>query len=486
MKSKTPNVMCQTIVDPLPKLTPTLHSWIQSFLGETNLHQQLVTDYGSPLNLHHVDPFIENYQAYAKVIESFGLSHLVFFARKANKCKVFVNTAKNHGFGVDTASFEELNQCLSMGVDPAKLVLTAAIKTNDVLVLAIKNQVLIVVDNQDEIDAIKNLAASMNIVARVALRVSGFLINGEKMYSRFGFDINQIETVVTEYVCTTQHLSYQGMHFHLNGYEIEERVAAFDQLFDVVDSISAMGLSTKFIDMGGGFLTNYLEREEEWNHFQAELKLALAGERSPITFQNNGLGYSWSNGTIEGQLLTYPYYNPTPKEHMLRQILESPTAHGTVAQGLVDRNIELRLEPGRSLVDQTGITLAKVVFRKRDSNGDLLVGLEMNKTQLCSSSADFLLDPILIPINRKESVETDSVENAYLVGAYCLETDVLLKRKIAFPSLPQIGDLVCFPNTAGYMMHFYESQSHLFELAENLIISTNPTGLSAFKVSMEK
>ena len=67
---------------------------------------------------------------------------------------------------------------------------------------------------------------------------------------------------------------------------------------------------------------------------------------------------------------------------------------------------------------------------------------------------------------------------AYFVGAYCLEQDVILQRKINLPAVPEIGDLVCFFNTAGYMMHFYESEAHLFDLATNLIASnkTNQPG----------
>lgn len=474
--------MHHIIIDHPPKLTPCLHPWVRSLLKDATMHRHLASNFGSPLNLHHTDPFIENYRAYAELIESFSLSHQIFYARKANKCQAFVKAAKSHGFGVDTASFEELNQCISMGFDPARLVLTAAIKTKEMLTLAIKNEVLIVVDNHDEIDAIKALAANANTIAQVAVRVSGFVLGDKKLYSRFGFDISTVENVVKEHIYIAEHIAYQGLHFHLNGYAIDERVAAFDQLFAVVDRFNKLGIETKFIDMGGGFLTNYLESEEEWIAFQDELKLALEGVRPPITFQNNGLGYYWKNDQIQGELQTYPYYNPTPKEQTLKQILESNTFHGTVAQGLRDRNIALRLEPGRSLVNQAGITLAKVVFRKKDANDQLLIGLEMNKTQLFSSSADFLLDPILIPISDHLPTNEDETVNAYLVGAYCLETDVLLKRKITFPHVPQIGDFICFPNTAGYMMHFYESQSHLFELAENLILKPSSSEQGSFEI----
>ncbi|GAB3011229.1 hypothetical protein GCM10027284_33140 [Cyclobacterium sediminis] len=49
-----------------------------------------------------------------------------------------------------------------------------------------------------------------------------------------------------------------------------------------------------------------------------------------------------------------------------------------------------------------------------------------------------------------------------------MERDVLLKRKISLAQLPAIGDFVAFVNTAGYMMHFFETEAHLFDLSQNL------------------
>ena len=126
------------------------------------------------------------------------------------------------------------------------------------------------------------------------------------------------------------------------------------------------------------------------------------------------------------------------------------------------------MEPGRSILDQVGMTLARVVFRKKDMRGRWLVGLEMNMSQLKSSSADFLMDPVTAFV----TAPNQPVE-VYFTGAYCLEQDILLKRKIAVPHLPQIGDIVGFVNTAGYMMHFFETQAHLFELSVNLSLETS-------------
>lgn len=140
----------------------------------------------------------------------------------------------------------------------------------------------------------------------------------------------------------------------------------------------------------------------------------------------------------------------------------------TPASLLRERGIEIRIEPGRSLLDQVGVTMAKVIHRKKDSQENWLIGLEMNGSQLHSSSADFLLDPEFIQME-KNSREMKSTP-VFFTGGYCLEQDIILKRKIVLPCLPEVGDIVCFPNTAGYIMHFYETKSHLFDFTTNLVM----------------
>ena len=88
-----------------------------------------------------------------------------------------------------------------------------------------------------------------------------------------------------------------------------------------------------------------------------------------------------------------------------------------------------------------------------------------------SSSADFLLDPIHLArtsLSKSDLAEEDEPVFGYVVGAYCLEQEFILLRKIKFQNVPAVGDLMVFVNTAGYMMHFFESQAHQFALAENV------------------
>lgn len=51
--------------------------------------------------------------------------------------------------------------------------------------------------------------------------------------------------------------------------------------------------------------------------------------------------------------------------------------------------------------------------------------------------------------------------------------ELILKRKIVFKQMPEVGNFIVFINTAGYMMHFYEFEAHLFDLANNLVWGDN-------------
>lgn len=396
----------------------------------------------------------------------------MFFARKANKFKSLVWAAKEYGFGVDTASLNEIKECVEVGLDPERITVTAAVKNRALLNYVVEHQIPIVLDNLDECDLLNQILEENDKSLKVGFRISGFSHNGEKLYSRFGFDIDQIVAFISENLSDSgkyNRFKYHGLHFHLNGYSTDQRADALSQTIDVADRLKKSGFKSSFIDMGGGILMNYLASSKEWETFHQALKQSIKTENREITFQKDLLGITNVDGTLIGEPKVYPYFNNLYQEKFIGKILESNKGGFTLANHLIDRDIELRLEPGRSLLDQCGITIAKVAFRKKDSQGRLLVGLEMNRTQMFSSSADFLLDPIFLPQNPNEQAPCE----VYFVGAYCLEQELLLKRKISLNQHPQVGDLVCFVNTAGYMMHFYESEAHLFDLARNLVVEKN-------------
>lgn len=454
-------------------LTPITSSWMHQLFKNQTLLSELFEKYSSPINIHHLPTFSNMISSFKKMFDDYGLRYQIFYARKANKSKSLVKQAFASGIGVDTASFKELEQSIALGGNGKNLVLTAAIKTKEQYELAIQNSVPIILDNIDECQQADNIPKTLNKKAIIGIRVSGFIVEERKLYSRFGFDMERVEQFISANFGTGrryEHLTIKGLHFHLDGYSTLQRGKALSVGISLIKRLNAKGFELLFIDIGGGILMNYLENEQEWENFESSLKNAVKNNANELTFNGNGLGYEMIDGKLKGSLKTYPYFNKVNGTTFLREVLDYTNLETgrTNSQTLKELQLELRIEPGRSLLDQTGMTIARVAHRKQDVKGQWLVGLEMNMTQMMSSSADFLLDPFIIYRDEKEySTPVD----VFFTGAYCLERDILLKRKINVPHLPQIGDFVAFVNTAGYMMHFFETDAHLFELSKNLSFS---------------
>lgn len=166
----------------------------------------------------------------------------------------------------------------------------------------------------------------------------------------------------------------------------------------------------------------------QWSGFWEDLAALPAGDES-LTWKSDRLGAT--GATPSGSV--YPYHQKLIRGEWLNQILASHPEgeHESVAQMLKRRGIQLRCEPGRSLLDGCGMTLAQVAFVKTRSDGLPLVGLHMNRTQCRSTSADFLVDPLLLQTGtpRRERVAL----SAFLVGAYCIEEELILRRRFEFP-----------------------------------------------------
>jgi len=77
---------------------------------------------------------------------------------------------------------------------------------------------------------------------------------------------------------------------------------------------------------------------------------------------------------------------------------------------------------------------------------------------------DYLVDPLHVT----DAPDGEEVE-AYLVGAYCIEDELILRRRIRFPYGVEPGDVIAIPNAAGYFMHILESASHQIPLAKNVV-----------------
>lgn len=442
-------------------LTARLEPWMEHLLADAELCGQLVDTYGSPVNVHEFSALGRNADELRTAAAKHAVDLQVYFARKANKTIGAIDHAMRAGCGIDVASFHELAQALGRGMDPGRIIVSAAVKSPALLRLALENRVVVSLDNRDEAEDLMDVAGAAGVRPRVALRLASG--NAALSPTRFGLRAGQwLEFLGGQ--PNPAPLDVAGIHFHLNGYSAPERAQVLAESVGLFDALVQLGHSPEFIDMGGGIPMSYLDSKEQWDGFWEALAEQPAGSEQ-TSWKSDSLGASGR----EPSKAVYPYHQDLVRGAWLEAILEARPegARGTVAQLLVERNIQLRCEPGRSLLDGCGLTLAKVAFGKERSDGVPLLGLHMNRTQCRSTSADFLLDPILIhAANPRHPREPFS---GFLVGAYCIEEELILRRRFEFPHGAAPNDLIAFPNTAGYLMHIVESASHQLPLALNLL-----------------
>lgn len=457
----------------LAPLDARLEAWQTSWLATPGALHRLVERHGSPVNLLHVPPFERNAERLRTVARMHEVPFRLFFARKANKALAFVDAARELGSGLDTASLEELEQALDHGFAPEDVVVTAAVKSRPLLELAARHGVTVALDGAGEARSLARVAAEVaSGPVPVALRLSGFHHRGEKLFSRFGFDVDLVDDEVSalwDEPAVADHLAVRGLHFHLDGYDPDQRVSALGRCLELVETLRAAGHGIAFVDMGGGLPVRYLESRDQWDDFWRRLDRSLLGDAPPITYRNHGLGRFADRNRVVGEANSYPYHQDLDAPAWLDQVLDE------VADDVRRLGLELRAEPGRSLLDGSGMTVARVEQVKDHPAGHRTAVVAMNRTQCRTGSDDFLVDPLLVPdpAGGDRPVEPDRPPT-YLLGAYCIENDVLSWRALDFPSGIRPGDLVAWPNTAGYFMHFLESRSHQLPLAKNVVVPATP------------
>ena len=453
-----------------PPLEGKLAKWMNTAISNENILKNWINLYNSPLHITELSEFRKNILDMKKTLQSRNLEGDIFFARKANKLPWFVKVAKECDIGVDTASLQELDETLRLGLNPEKIVVTAIGKDELLISRSIETGSLLILDNYDEFNLVESTAKILNKKARIGLRFSGFTTENRVVFSRFGFPIKDAYELIIK-IWNSPYMDLEIFHAHIDKYETAERASAAFEMISIIDELKVTkGIEVKGIDLGGGILMNYLEKKEQWNEYQKQLKDSILGYRTPFNINNDGLGLKKVGEKLEGELELYPFWNNNAKVKFIENILDKKNDMGEpLYKALSKRNLKLFFEPGRSLLDNTGITLARVAFRKRDTENNMIIGLSMNRMNIRPFRAEFCVDPIHLSYNEVMPFN----EGAYIVGCLCSESDLIYKRKIQLDRIPNIGDIYLFPNTAGYLAHHMEIGTHGNPLPNNILIDSN-------------
>jgi diaminopimelate decarboxylase len=432
-----------------PSLQAIEAQWAHQLRADPRLLADIAHTVRGPFHVLFPARFGENVTTFNDAMTAAGVEGQVYYGKKANRSGCWLSACVESDAGVDVASAPELVHSLACGVRGEDLVVTGAAKSEELLWLAARHRCLIAIDALDELErvvALAHAAGSVRILLRVLPEVNS--------YSRFGFSATELDRALQRCVQERERVIMEGFSFHLNGYEVAPRAALAAELVDRCLAARAKGLVANSISIGGGFAVSYLDAET-WQRFNQD-------------YQD-----SWfhNNKTFSG---FYPYHQSPTGADMLAAILASPAAgeHASVGAAFAKTGTRLILEPGRALLDKSGFTVFPVQgFKERGDYGIVTVaGLSASLSEQWKGS-EYLPDPMLWP----PAGFGDPVD-ACVGGASCLEYDMLTWRKVPFTRTPRYGDLLVYPNTAGYQMDKNETMFHQLRLPSRVVVSLDRDG----------
>ena len=369
--------------------------------------RQVAAKYSTPVFVYSRASIEQAWHAFDKALG--GRKHLVCYAMKANSNLAIINILAKLGSGFDIVSGGELERVRAGGGDMSKVVFSGVGKTRDEIALALGAKIRCFnIESIGEIEVLAEVAAAHGVQAPVSVRVNPDVdalthpyISTGLRDNKFGISIEEAETAYQR-LTDLPNLDIVGMDCHIGSQltEISPYRDALQRLLLLSDKLAAQGIELHHLDLGGGQGIRYKD----------ESTLDLD---------------AWATA---------------------------------MNQEIGDRDLEIIVEPGRSIVGNSGLLLTTVNYLKHSSDKNFaIVDAAMNdliRPALYSAWQE------IVPV-----LESDQQSRCYdVVGPVCESGDFLGKdRDLSL----QIDDLLAVLSAGAYsfcMSSNYNSRTRAAEV----------------------
>lgn len=283
---------------------------------------RIAATFGTPCYIYSRAALEAAYRAYDDALAR--RDHLICYAVKANSSLAVLNVLARLGSGFDIVSGGELARVLAAGGDAQKTVFSGVGKTTAEMRAALDAGIRCFnVESASELQKLNQVAGEMGKIAPVSLRVNPdvdakthpYIATGLKE-NKFGIPFESALPLYRE-AAGMANLRVTGIDCHIGSQltEIPPFIAALQKLLGLVDRLAAERIAIAHIDIGGG--------------------------------------------------LGIRYRDETPPA--VADYIHALTAC------LGDRKQTIMFEPGRSLVGNTGILLARVEYLKHGADRNFAV-----------------------------------------------------------------------------------------------------------------
>ena len=365
---------------------------------------ELAEKYGTPLYVFDEKTIRTIANEYKTAFKDYPNINMLY-AAKAFMTKAICKIMSSEGFGFDLVSGGEIYTAHSAGVDMSKCLFNGNNKSYDELEMALEVGVgKFSVDNFLELALLNEAAGAAGKKADILLRITPGIechtheyIQTGHLDSKFGFDLTQIDDALELLRDEYENLNVIGLHAHI-GSQIFETKIYYDEVEVILKEIARIrekfGIELHTINLGGGLGIKYTENDQ-----------------------------------------------PPTVEEIARQITTSVEEN---SKKYNTGGITIFIEPGRSIIGTSGVTLYTVGSSKQVPKGRKYVAVDGGMADNPRTS----LYQALYTAQVANKPEAPLAQTITLAGRFCESGDILIKD-VKMPELEE-GDIICVYDTGAY------------------------------------
>ena len=343
----------------------------QLFIDDISL-KDVAKKFGTPVYVYSANKLKENLNNY---LSSVRKEDKVCYSVKSNSNIHILSLLSGLGSGFDVVSGNELKRCLEAGAKPEDIVFSGVGKTEEEIRLAINAGIFSInIESEEELERIINISKDLKKQAECTIRINPDLSSESHPYiqtglktSKFGVLKEKVDSMARKATASGS-VNLKGIASHVGSqiFDKELILENLNILIEISTHITAQGHNLRYVDLGGGFGISYKE-EKELN-----------------------------------------------VDEVLSEII-------SVLEPL---NLNLILEPGRSISGNTGVLLSKIEYLKETP--------DLNFAVIDSGMNDFLRPSLYQAWHDISVVETtDKKELLYkVVGPVCESGDTFGEERL--------------------------------------------------------
>ncbi len=374
------------------------HLWVGGC--DTN---ELALRFGTPLWIIDEQTILEGVSAYKDGLSNYANSQ-VLYAGKAFLCLAMCRLVESLGLGLDVVSEGELFTAAQAGFPADRIYMHGNNKSESELTAGLQyGDVNVVVDNFSELDLLATIASRLNRKARILFRVIPGVepdthqhIKTGQHDSKFGIPLEQIKSAVQK-ALTCEHLIVEGLHAHIGSQaqRLEPYLENAEILADLTEQLKReLGFELSTLDVGGGLAIKYSKGD------------------SPVSAS------SWAKAVA-------------------KQVTESFERRGLKLPRLL-------VEPGRSIVGPSGLTLYRVGHCKQLPGGARFIAVDGG---MADNPRPITYQSIYTASLANRADAPPAQEPRSIVGKYCESGDIIIKETYLDANS---GDLIAIFGTGAY------------------------------------